>query len=101
MNVKKAMFYSSARADMDRQSRIDRAMCKPGYTWNETIKKCVANIPLNYNDGDFGSDFGGNTGDMGENSGKSGKKDGKSADMAIKQEVMMRQSQGLQPEKLN
>ena len=24
-----------------RQEMIDRTMCKPGYTWNETLKKCL------------------------------------------------------------
>ena len=27
--------------EMSRQQRIDKIMCKPGYTWNETIKKCL------------------------------------------------------------
>ena len=25
-----------------RQEMIDRTMCKPGYTWNETLGKCLA-----------------------------------------------------------
>ena len=29
------------RYDMNRQAQIDRAMCKPGYTWNETLGKCL------------------------------------------------------------
>lgn len=24
-----------------RQEMIDKAMCKPGYTWNETLKRCL------------------------------------------------------------
>ena len=31
--------------DKDKRSRqemIDRTMCKPGYTWNETLGKCLA-----------------------------------------------------------
>ena len=24
-----------------RQERIDNVMCKPGYTWNETVKRCL------------------------------------------------------------
>ena len=24
-----------------RQEMIDKAMCKPGYTWNETLQKCL------------------------------------------------------------
>ena len=27
--------------DMSRQEQIDRAMCKPGYTWNETLGRCL------------------------------------------------------------
>ena len=26
---------------MSRQEKIDRMMCKPGYTWNETLQKCL------------------------------------------------------------
>ena len=26
--------------DMSRQEQIDRAMCKPGYTGNETVGRC-------------------------------------------------------------
>ncbi len=29
------------RYDMSRQEQIDRQMCKPGYTWNETLGKCL------------------------------------------------------------
>ena len=29
------------KADRSRQEKIDRIMCKPGYTWNETVKKCL------------------------------------------------------------
>ena len=29
------------RYDMSRQEAIDRMMCKPGYTWNETLQKCL------------------------------------------------------------
>jgi len=29
------------RYDMSRQEKIDRVMCKPGYTWNETLQKCL------------------------------------------------------------
>jgi hypothetical protein len=25
-----------------RQEMIDKTMCKPGYTWNETLGKCLA-----------------------------------------------------------
>ena len=26
---------------ISRQEQIDRAMCKPGYTWNETLGRCL------------------------------------------------------------
>mgnify|MGYP001412965979 CR=1 FL=1 len=32
----KRMYY-----DMNEQERIDRQMCKPGYTWNSTLGKCL------------------------------------------------------------
>ncbi len=32
----KHMYY-----DMNEQERIDRQMCKPGYTWNATLGKCL------------------------------------------------------------
>ena len=27
--------------NLSRQAKIDKVMCKPGYTWNETIKRCL------------------------------------------------------------
>ena len=27
--------------EISRQEAIDRAMCKPGYTWNETLGRCL------------------------------------------------------------
>ena len=27
--------------DLSRQAAIDKAMCKPGYTWNETLQRCI------------------------------------------------------------
>ena len=29
------------RYDMNRQAQIDKMMCKPGYTWNETLGRCL------------------------------------------------------------
>ena len=29
------------RYDMSVQEQVDRKMCKPGYTWNETLQKCL------------------------------------------------------------
>ena len=26
---------------MNRQAAIDKAMCKPGYTWNQTLQRCL------------------------------------------------------------
>ena len=30
--------------NLSRQAKIDKVMCKPGYTWNETLKKCLAAV---------------------------------------------------------
>lgn len=54
--------------DMSRQEKIDRAMCKPGYTWNETLQKCLG--------------YGGGTPKKGES--------GETANGAIKQETNQR-----------
>ena len=27
--------------NMNRQAQIDKIMCKPGYTWNETLGRCL------------------------------------------------------------
>ena len=32
-----------------RQERIDKAMCRPGYSWNETLQKCLP--PVGYGGG--------------------------------------------------
>lgn len=34
------------RAERSRQEKIDRVMCRPGYTWNETLGKCLP--PVGY-----------------------------------------------------
>ena len=31
---------------MSRQERIDRAMCKEGYTWNETLGRCLGAVAV-------------------------------------------------------
>ena len=28
--------------EISRQEAIDKMMCKPGYTWNETLGRCLA-----------------------------------------------------------
>ena len=30
------------RYNMSEQERVDRQMCKPGYTWNATLGKCLS-----------------------------------------------------------
>ena len=30
------------RYDRSEQEKLDRIMCKPGYTWNKTLKRCLA-----------------------------------------------------------
>lgn len=27
--------------NLSRQAKIDKVMCKPGYTWNETLQRCL------------------------------------------------------------
>ena len=27
--------------EMSRQEKLDRAMCRPGYRWNETLGRCI------------------------------------------------------------
>lgn len=40
------------RYDRSEQEKLDRIMCKPGYTWNRTLQRClgygaiVANEPM-------------------------------------------------------
>ena len=29
------------KSERSRQDMIDKVMCKPGYTWNETVGKCL------------------------------------------------------------
>lgn len=36
-----AEMYARNKAERSRQEKVDRIMCKPGYTWNETVKKCL------------------------------------------------------------
>jgi hypothetical protein len=31
---------------MSEQERVDRQMCKPGYTWNETLGRCLGAAEL-------------------------------------------------------
>ena len=83
------------RRMMDEEKLLSKAAgCPPGHTYNKNIKKCLPGSPLS------GISYP-TTPDMGGNSGNSGKNPPKSADMAIKEEVMMRQSQGLDPNMQN
>ena len=29
------------KAERSRQEKIDKMMCRPGYTWNETVQRCL------------------------------------------------------------
>ena len=33
-----------------RQAKIDKVMCKPGYTWNETLQKCLPAVAYSPSD---------------------------------------------------
>ena len=37
------------KIERSRQERIDKAMCRPGYSWNETLQKCLP--PVGYGGG--------------------------------------------------
>lgn len=95
MNYKQAAIYSAAREKRERQARIDKQMCKPGYTYNETIKKCVVNVPISFDIDGNGGGNGGMGGNKGGNRGNRGGKGQNSANKAIKMEAAMRKSQGL------
>ena len=43
------------RIDMNRQAQIDKMMCKPGYTWNETLQRCIGGYAPPKNDGGKGN----------------------------------------------
>ena len=60
-----------------RQERIDKAMCKPGYSWNETIKKCLP--PAGY-----GANSAPDVAKPGANPGDGGPKPAQPADPGIK-----------------
>ena len=99
MNYKQAAIYSAAREKRERQARIDKQMCKPGYTYNETIDKCLAGNP-------YAMGAAAIKGEMGKRMGKIANKPQKSAanppksanpaNNAIANEAAMRQSQGVQ-----
>jgi hypothetical protein len=98
--------YSRALEKSQELDRSSRGRCKPGYTYNATIDKCLPGNPYYIADMDISDIFPGQGGGNGGNKGQSGgdmpkmpKNPGKNkqnADVAIKQEMMMRQSQGLE-----
>lgn len=67
-----------------RQEKIDKIMCKPGYTWNETVKRCLG--PAG------GGQKAPDTPEIPQNPGDSAPSAGES----IAMEAYQRQSQGLQ-----
>ena len=86
---------TTLRRMMDEEVLLSKAAgCPPGHTYNKNIKKCLPGSPLS------GISYP-EMPNMSGNPGNSGKNPAKSADMAIKQEVMMRQSQGLDPNMQN
>ena len=42
------------RYDRSEQEKLDRIMCKPGYTWNQTLKKCLGYGPVRVNEPQLG-----------------------------------------------
>ena len=41
-------FAAKQKNKRSRQEKIDKVMCRPGYSWNETLKKCLP--PAGYGD---------------------------------------------------
>ena len=40
---------------ISRQEQIDKMMCKPGYTWNETLGRCLGGYAAPAADPDMGT----------------------------------------------
>ena len=77
------------RRMMEEEELLSKAAgCPPGYTYNKNIKKCLPGSPLSGISLPTMTNTGGKMGGAGKNKGNS-------ANMAIKQEAMMRKSQGL------
>lgn len=79
------------RYDRSEQEKLDRIMCKPGYTWNPTLKKCLGYGAVPANE----SVIRGNGPKKPQNPPKSAElapKNGNSADQAVKSEVQKRTS---------
>lgn len=81
------------------QEQIDRKMCRPGYTWNKTLKECLPAAVGYVKEPDIKPNPGPDLPDSGENGGNEGGSGEISPDKAIKVEIAMRQSQGLRPTK--
>ena len=101
MDWKQGYMYSSVRADMDRLEKISRVKCKPGYTYNETIDKCLAGNPYAMGAAAIKGEMGKRMGKMANKPQKSAQKpanppkSANPANNAIANEAAMRQSQGL------
>ena len=74
------------------QEQIDRKMCRPGWTYNKTLKECLPAAVGYVEKPEPKPEPGPDLPDSGEN-------DENSADKAVKMEVAMRKSQGLRPNK--
>ena len=88
------------------QEQIDRKMCRPGWTWNKTLKECLpaaAGYPKEPDVTPIPDPVTPNPGpdspDSGENDGNGGESRKISPNQAIQIERAMRQSQGLRPVK--
>ena len=80
---------TTLRRKMEEEELLSKAAgCPVGHTYNKNIQKCIPGSPLS------GIAYG-KLLEKGFNKANSGKKSENSADMAIKKEVAMRQSQGL------
>ena len=80
---------TTLRRMMEEEELLSKAAgCPVGHTFNKNIQKCIPGSPLS------GIPYAKIVKNA-TNKANSGKKSENSADMAIKQEIMMRQSQGL------
>lgn len=64
--------------ELSRQAQIDKAMCRPGYRWNDTLQRCVGGYVAQ------------SKGDKGNNP----KPEKPTPDDAIQQEIASRETTG-------
>ena len=79
------------RYDRSEQEKLDRIMCKPGYTWNQTLKKCLGYGPVRVNEPQLGEKVENET-EIAPKKPKKAPISGNPADAAVNAEVTKRTS---------